>query len=53
MVIQKLRGAQTVPVLSWLFVCAPNKKFAELVRLSRTNITDEMQEEHRRRVLGE
>jgi len=53
MVIQKLRGAQTVPVLSWLFVCAPNKTFAELVRLSRTSIADEMREEHRRRVPGE
>jgi hypothetical protein len=27
--------------------------FAELVRLSRTSIADEMREEHRRRVLGE
>jgi hypothetical protein len=26
---------------------------AELVRLSRTSIADEMREEHRRRVLGE
>jgi hypothetical protein len=26
---------------------------AELVRLSRTNIADEMREKHRRRVLGE
>jgi hypothetical protein len=52
MAIQKLRGAQTVPVLPWLFVCAPNKAFAELVRLSRTSIADETREEHRRRVLG-
>ena len=33
--------------------CLPNAPFAELVRLSRTNIADEMREEHRRRVLGE
>ena len=31
----------------------PNAPFAELVRLSRTSIADEMREEHRRRVLGE
>jgi hypothetical protein len=33
--------------------CRPNAPFAELVRLSRTSIADEMPEEHRRRVLGE
>jgi hypothetical protein len=33
--------------------CRPNAPFAELVRLSRTSIADEMREEHRRRVLGE
>jgi hypothetical protein len=33
--------------------CRPNPPFAELVRLSRTSIADEMREEHRRRVLGE
>jgi hypothetical protein len=33
--------------------CRPNAPFAELVRLSRTRIADEMHEEHRRRVLGE
>jgi hypothetical protein len=33
--------------------CRPNAPFAELVRLSRTSIADEMHEEHRRRVLGE
>jgi hypothetical protein len=32
---------------------AENAPFAELVRLSRTSIADEMREEHRRRVLGE
>ena len=33
--------------------CRPNAPFAELVRLSRMSIADEMREEHRRRVLGE
>jgi hypothetical protein len=33
--------------------CRPNAPFAELVRLSRTSIADEMREEHRRRVLEE
>ena len=33
--------------------CQPNAPFAELVRLSRTSIADEMREEHRRKVLGE
>jgi hypothetical protein len=33
--------------------CRPNAPFAELVRLSRTSIADEMREEHRQRVLGE
>jgi len=33
--------------------CRPNAPFAELVRLSRTSIADEMREEHVRRVLGQ
>jgi hypothetical protein len=33
--------------------CRPNAPFAEVVRLSRTSIADEMHEEHRRRVLGD
>jgi hypothetical protein len=33
--------------------CRPNAPFAELVRLSRTSIADEMREEHRRQVMGE
>jgi hypothetical protein len=33
--------------------CRPNAPFAELLRLSRTSIADEMREEHRRRALGE
>jgi hypothetical protein len=41
-----------IPVLSCRS-CRPNALFAELVRLSRTSIADEMREEHRRRVLGE
>ena len=41
-----------VPALSGRS-CRPNAPFAELVRLSRTSIADEMREEHRRRSLGE
>ena len=33
--------------------CRPNAPFAQLVRLSRTSIADEMRIEHTRRVLGE
>jgi hypothetical protein len=33
--------------------CWPHAPFAELVRLSRTSIANEMREEHTRRVLGE
>jgi len=33
--------------------CWPNAPFAELVRLSKTSIADEMREEHKRRVLRE
>jgi len=33
--------------------CRLNAPFAELVRLSRTSIADEMREDHRRRVLPE
>jgi hypothetical protein len=33
--------------------CRPNAPFAEVVRLSRTSIADEMCEQHRRRVMGE
>jgi hypothetical protein len=32
--------------------CRPNAPFAELVRLSRTSIADELREKHRRQVLG-
>jgi hypothetical protein len=41
-----------IPSLSCRF-CRPNAPFAELVRLSRTSIADEMRIEHTRRVLGE
>jgi hypothetical protein len=41
-----------IPALSCR-LCRPNASFAELVRLSRTRIADEMREEHRRRVLGD
>jgi hypothetical protein len=33
--------------------CRPHAPFAELVKLSRTSIADEMREEHTRRVLGD
>jgi hypothetical protein len=33
--------------------CRPHAPFAELVRLSKTSIADEMRIEHTRRVLGE
>jgi hypothetical protein len=33
--------------------CRPNAPFAELARLSRISIADEMREEHRRRVAGD
>jgi hypothetical protein len=39
-----------IPVLSCRS-CRPNAPFAELVRLSRKSIADEMREEHVRRVL--
>jgi hypothetical protein len=42
-----------IPGYSCGQACRPNAPFAELVRLSRTSIADEMREEHRRRVLGE
>jgi hypothetical protein len=33
--------------------CRPDAPFAELVRLSKTDIAEEMREEHRRQVMGE
>ena len=45
-------GSSLIPALSCRS-CRPNAPFAELVRVSRTSIADEMRKEHRRRVLGE
>jgi hypothetical protein len=33
--------------------CRPNAPFAELIRLCKTGIADEMRQEYRRRILGE
>ena len=41
-----------IPLLSCR-LCRPHAPFAELVRLSRTSIADEMRIEHTRRVLGD
>jgi hypothetical protein len=41
-----------IPLLSCRS-CQPHAPFAELVRLSRTSIADEMRIEHTRRVLGD
>jgi hypothetical protein len=41
-------GSSLIPALSCRS-CRPNAPFAELVRLSRASIADEMREEHRRR----
>jgi hypothetical protein len=59
---RKIRGAldrhpdaavtSLIPALSCRS-CRPNAPFAELVRLSRTSIADEMRDDHRRQVLGE
>jgi hypothetical protein len=47
--------AAATSLIPWLSCrsCRPNAPFAELVRLSRMSIADEMREEHRRQVLGE
>jgi hypothetical protein len=47
--------AAVTSLIPWLSCrsCRPHAPFAELVRLSRASIVDEMREEHRRRVLGE
>lgn len=41
-----------IPALSCR-ACRPNTPFAELIRLSRKSIADEMREQHVRRVLGD
>ena len=40
------------PTIGAAIACRPNAPFAELVRLSRTSIADEMREDYRQRVLG-
>jgi hypothetical protein len=45
-------ASSLIPALSCRS-CRPNAPFAELVRLSRTSIADEMRAAHRCRVLGE
>jgi hypothetical protein len=53
--IDRHRGAAVtglVPALSCRS-CRPNAPFADLVRLSRTSIADEMRIDHTRRMLGE
>jgi hypothetical protein len=45
-------ATSVIPALSCRS-CRPNAPFAELVRLSRTSIADEMREERRRRMLRE
>jgi hypothetical protein len=47
------RGGSERPSRAVVPTCRPNAPFAELVRLSRTSITDEMRVGHRRRVLVE
>jgi|SRR5271169_5949841 len=53
--LDRHRDAAVTSLIPWLScrLCRPHPPFAELVRLSRTSIADEMREEHRRRVLGE
>jgi hypothetical protein len=52
--LDRHRDAAVTSLIPWLSCrsCRPNAPFAELVRLSRTSIADEMRDEHRRRVLG-
>jgi hypothetical protein len=53
--LDRHRGAAVTSLIPALLCrsCRPNAPFAELVRLSRKSIADEMREEHRRRVLRE
>jgi len=50
--LDRQRDAAVTSLISALSCrsCWPNAPFAELVRLSRTSIADEMREERRRRV---
>jgi hypothetical protein len=52
------KGAQLITPLdggnrAGCLTSGPNAPFAELVRLSKTDIAEEMREEHRRQVMGE
>jgi hypothetical protein len=49
----KFGGSEQSNSRAVLALCRPNAPFAELVRLSKTCIADEMREKHRRRVLGD
>jgi len=53
--LDRHRDAVVASLIPALFCrsCRPNVPFAELVRLSKTSIADEMREENKRRVLGE
>jgi hypothetical protein len=53
--LDRHHDAAVTSLIPWLSCrsCRPNAPFAELVRLSRTSIADEMRIEHTRRVLGE
>jgi hypothetical protein len=46
----KIGGSAQSNSRAVLALCRPNAPFAELVRLSKTCIADEMREKHRRRV---
>ena len=53
--IDRHRGAAVTSLIPALSCrgCRPNAPFADLVRLSKTDIADEMREERRRLALGE
>jgi hypothetical protein len=53
--LDRQRGAAVTSLIPALSCrgCRPNAPFAELVRLSKTDIAEEMREERRRQVMGE
>jgi hypothetical protein len=53
--IDRHRDAAVTSLIPWLSCrsCRPHAPFAELVRLSRTSIADEMRIENTRKVLGD
>ena len=53
--LDRHRNAAVTSLISSLSCrsCRPNAPFAELVKLSRTSIADEMREEHTKQVLGD